>query len=45
MKNILLTLAAVAALVFSVAHAEVVTLDLTQYQPIRYDQPVILTVG
>ena len=39
--KVLLTLAALAVTAF----AEVVTLDLTQYPQIRYDQPVILTVG
>ncbi len=39
--KILLTLAALVVTTL----AEVVTLDLTQYPQIRYDQPVILTVG
>ena len=39
--KVLLALAALAATAF----AEVVTLDLTQYPQIRYDQPILLTVG
>ena len=43
MKNFLFIVG--AALVFSTAFAEFVTLDLSQYSAIKYDQPVILTVG